>query len=96
MQNNYYGKSVDRVSTFIGSQKGSPILHSLDEDEFSNNVLNIGFIAEDSKMHLSDSASVFSEAFSISAVSVIQANPKDPSRFVSHHFDEFGPISDME
>ena len=32
MQNTYYGKSVDRVSTLIGSQKGSPILHSLDED----------------------------------------------------------------
>ena len=32
MQNTYYGKSVDRVSTLMGSQKGSPLLHSLDED----------------------------------------------------------------
>ena len=60
MQNTYYGKSVDRVTTLIGSQKGSPVLHSLDEDDYSNNVLNIGFIAEDSKLHLSDSASVYS------------------------------------
>lgn len=96
MQNSYYGKSVDRVSTLVGSQKGSPIPHGLDDEEFSNNVLNIGFIAEDSKMHLSDSASVYSDGFSISAVSAIQPNPKDPALFVSHHYDEFGTISGME
>lgn len=59
-------------------------------------MLNTGFIAEDSKLHLSDSASVYSDGFSISAVSAIQGNPKDPAMFVSHHYDEFGTISGME
>ena len=45
---------------------------AIDEDEYSNNELNMGFIADESKLMLSDSQSVVSEGLSISNISVIR------------------------
>ena len=76
--------------------KSTPIIAPLDEDDYSNNVLNIGFIADDSKCVRSDSCSEYSDNFSISGVSVIRANSKDNSCFRNNHEEEFGSISGME
>lgn len=96
MQNSFFNKNVDSSPNIRGIHKASPLLSALDEDEFSNNILNIGFIAEDSKLHFSDSSSVVSEGMSISAVSAIHANPKGSPHYISSVSEEFGTISGME
>ena len=76
--------------------KSTPLINPIDEDEFSNNVLNLGFIAEDSKILLSDSASVKSDSFSISAISVIRTNLKVPPAYCRSLDEELPSISGME
>ena len=44
MQSNFYTKNVTNSPTIGISSKDTPILPPLDEEDYSNNVLNIGFI----------------------------------------------------
>jgi hypothetical protein len=84
MQNNFFNKSPLNAPADIAIlEKSSPAIPPLDEEEYSNNVLNIGFIAEDSKFLRSDSCSERSDGFSISGVSAIHGNPKDRACFTA-------------
>ena len=83
MQTNPFYKNVPNSPQLETRNKNNSQLPLIDEEEYSNNVLNIGFIAEDSKLNLSDSSSVYSDHFSISAISAVQGNPKDSPQFFS-------------
>ena len=60
MQSPFYNKNSPSSPNLVLSEKNTPLVGPLDDEEFSNNILNTGFIAEDSKLNLSDSSSVFS------------------------------------
>ena len=96
MQNLFFNRSVTTPGELSLLDKSAPVIPPLDEDDFSNNVLNIGFIAEDSNMLLSDSASVKSDSFSISAISAIRENLKVPPTCSSTLDEELASISGME
>jgi len=92
MQGNFFNNKNNNANShkllsFDPSRKSTPIIPSLDDDEYSNNVLNTGFIAEDSKYLRSDSLSENSDGFSISGISEIRDNSKGSPHLMGG-FDE--------
>lgn len=63
----------------------TPLLSPFNENESSDNELNLGFIAEDSKFLVSDSQSVISDGFSISAISIIRGNSNSANMNSPHY-----------
>jgi hypothetical protein len=95
MQNHYFNqknsiKGADAALGQINAQKtpASPF-NSDDYCSDSLNELNVAFIAEESKMLLSDSQSVVSDGLSISGISVIRnSNPKMTSPLINFRLEE--------
>lgn len=76
--NIFDANSVKSPSTSdINLRPDTPLFSPFNDDDYSGNVLNMAFIADESHLPSSDSQSVVSDNFSISAISMIRGNSND-------------------